>query len=48
MSRFIRSKTCVFDASLMTGAMALPIVVPRPVVKTMMVAPAPTSPGVDS
>ena len=32
MSRDIRSKTSLFDASLMTGAIALPMVVPRPVV----------------
>src|SRR5437868_3225789 len=48
MSRDMRSKTSLLDASLTTGAMALPMVVPRPVVKTMMVAPAATSPGVDS
>lgn len=38
---------CVRD-HFTTGAMALPMVVPRPVVKTINVAPAATSPGVDS
>ena len=47
-SRDIRSKTLLLEASLITGAMALPMVVPRPVVKTTAVAPAATSPGVDS
>ena len=42
------TKIGVFDASLITGAIALPIVVPRPVVKTTTVAPEATSPGVDS
>ena len=36
------------EASLITGAIALPMVVPRPVVKTITVAPAATNPGVDS
>ena len=44
----IFSKTRLFEASLMTGAMAFPMVVPLPVVKTTTVAPAATRPGVDS
>ena len=48
MSLFMRSNTRLFDANLMTGAIALPIVVPLPVVKTTTVAPAATKAGVDS
>ena len=48
MSRDMRSYTGVLDVSLTMGAMAFPIVVPRPVVKTTTCDPAPTSPGVDS
>jgi len=44
----MRSKTAVFDANLITGTIAFPMVVPRPVVNTMTVAPEATRPGVDS
>ena len=44
----MRLNTGVFEASLITGVIAFPIVVPRPVVKTTTVAPAATRPGVDS
>ena len=36
------------DEGSPSGAIAFPIVVPRPVVKTTIVAPAATRPGVDS
>ena len=48
MSPGMRSKTALFEVSLITGAIALPIVLPRPVVNTTTVAPAATSAGVDS
>src|SRR5215472_9026762 len=48
ISPFIRRYTSLLEASLITGTMALPMVEPRPVVKTTRFAPAATSPGVDS
>ena len=48
MSCDIRLKTPLLDASLITGAIAVPIVVPLPVVKITAGAPAATRPGVDS
>ena len=48
MSCFMRRQVGVLLESLITGQIAFPIVVPRPVVKTTTLDPLATIPGVAS